>query len=336
MRQCRFVRASRALRVCAAAVLAVSASLAGAAAPAAGDGSFPTKPLRLIVPYAPGGGGDAVARSIGAKLTEAWGQPVIIDNRGGGGTVIGTDLAAKSPPDGHTILLQTNTHAINATLHPKLPYDTIRDFAPVTLLATSPNILLINPSLAARSVKDFIAFAKANPGKLNYGSSGNGGTGHLAMEMLKSMTGINVVHVPYGGGGPAMKSLLSGEVSVMFNNILAAIPLVKAGRIVALGVTSRQRSPAVPDVPTISEAGVPGFEAIAWFCILAPARTPPAVVKKLNEEIVRVLNMPDIRDRLTGQGLDPVGTGSEEFSRFIRSEIVKWEKVIKGAGIVAN
>src|SRR6266545_1296413 len=199
------------------ALLCITADALAAAADA-----YPTKPLRLIVPYAAGGGGDILARSIGAKLSDAWAQPVIIDNRGGGGTVLGTELAAKAPRDGYTILLQTNTHAINATLRPKLPYDPIRDFEPVSLLATSPNILLIKPTVPARTLRDVIALAKSNPVKLNYGSSGNGGTGHLAMEMLKSMTGIDAVHVPYSGGGPAMKSLLSNEVSVLFNNILAS------------------------------------------------------------------------------------------------------------------
>ena len=316
---------------CIALLLALTAGTAQGATDA-----YPSRPLRLIVPYAPGGGGDILARSIATKMSEAWGQPVIIDNRGGGGTVLGTDLAAKAPRDGYTILLSTNTHAINATLRPQLPYDPIRDFEPVSLLATSPNILLVNASLPARTLREFVAFAKANPGKLNYGSSGNGGTGHLAMEMLKSMAGIDAVHVPYSGGGPAMKALLSNEVSALFNNILAAVPLVKSGRITALGVTGRERSRAVPDVPTIAEAGIPDFEAIAWFCILAPAGTPPTAIRKLNVELARILKLPDIHERLVGQGLDPVGGTPEEFGRFMRSEIDKWRKVIRTAGITAD
>ena len=298
--------------------------------------TYPSKPIRMIVPYAPGGGGDILARLIGAKLNEAWGQPVIIDNRAGGGTIIGTELVAKAPRDGYTILLSTNTHAINVSLHSSLPYDPVRDFAPVSLLATSPNILLTNPAVPARTLGEFIALAKSRPGGLNYGSSGNGGTGHLAMEMLKSMTGISLVHVPYGGGGPAMKALLSGEVSVLFNNIVASVPQIKAGRVGALGVTSRQRSPVVPDVPTIAEAGVPGFEAIAWFCILAPGGTPPSIVKKLNAEFARILKLPNIRERLVGLGLEPVSISTEEFARFMRAETLKWDKVIKAAAIAVD
>ncbi len=308
-----------------------------AATVAAAKDNYPTKPLRWVVPYAPGGGGDILTRSIAVKLTEAWGQPVIVDNRPGGGTTIGTDLVAKAPPDGHTLLLATNTHAINPTLRAKLPYDSIRDFTAVTMLATSPNVLLTNPAaVPARTVSEFIAFAKSRPGKLNYGSSGNGGTGHLAMEMLKQMAGVSLVHIPYNGGGPAMTALLSGEVSVLFNNILAAVPQIKAGRLGALGVTGRHRSPALPGVPTIAEAGVAGFEVTAWFCIFAPAGTPPAIVMRLNAEVVRILKLPDITERLVGQGLEPVGNSPDEFSRFLRSEIVTWEKVIRAAGIVAD
>jgi tripartite-type tricarboxylate transporter receptor subunit TctC len=297
---------------------------------------YPFRPVRFIVPYAPGGGGDILTRALGAKLGEFWGQSVIIDNRGGGGTVLGTDMMAKAPRDGYTILLSTNTHAINATLRPNLPYDPIKDFQPVTLLATAPNILLTNPSLPAKTVKDLLAYAKGNPGKLNYGSSGNGGTGHLAMELLRYMTGVNLVHIPYNGGGPAMNALLSNEVSLLFNNILAAVPQVKSGRVNALGVTSLRRSSAVPDVPTIAESGVPGFEAVAWFCVFAPAGTPPEIVTKLNRDIVRALRLPDVLDRLTSQGLEPVGNGVEEFGRFMRAEIDTWGKVIRSAGIVAD
>lgn len=316
------------------AVLSIRPDIATAAA---SKDNYSTKPLRWVVPYAPGGGGDILARSIALKLTEAWGQPVIIDNRPGGGTTIGTDLVAKAPPDGHTILLATNTHAINPTLRAKLPYDSIRDFAAVTMLATSPNVLLTNQTaVPARTVAEFIAFARARPGKLNYGSSGNGGTGHLAMEMLKQMAGINLVHIPYNGGGPAMTALLSSEVPVMFNNILAAVPHIKAGRLTALGVTGSQRSPALPGVPTIAEAGVAGFEVIAWFCVLAPAGTSAAIVAKLNAEVARILKLPEIKERLVGQGLDPVGNSPDEFSRFLRTEILKWTKVIKYAGIAPD
>lgn len=310
---------------------------ADAAAAAASSQSFPTKPLRWVVPYAAGGGSDILARSIAVKLTEAWGQPVIIDNRPGGGSVIGTELVARAPRDGHTLLLATNTHAINPSLRAKLPYDSVRDFAAVTVLATSPNVFLANPAaVPARTVAEFVAFARSRPGKLNYGSSGNGGGGHLAMEMLKSMAGISVVHVPYNGGGPALTALLSGEVSVLFNNILAAVPHIKSGRLGALGVTGRQRSPALPDVPTVAEAGIAGFEVTAWFCVFVPAMTSPAIVRKLNREVVRILALPEIRERLGSQGLEPLGNSPEEFGVFLRAEIVKWQKVIQYAGIVPD
>lgn len=314
-------------------VVSLAVPLTGNAATRA-EVPYPTKPLRFVVPYSAGGGGDIMARMIGAKLTEAWGQPVIVDNRPGGGTIIGTDLVAKAPPDGYTILLATNTHAVNASLHRKLPYDSLRDFAPVTLLATAPNILLASPSLQTRSLGQFVALAKSRPGKLNYGSSGKGGTGHLAMEMLKSLAKIDLVHIPYKGGGPAMNAILGGEVSVLFNNIIAAVPQVKAGRLWALGVTSRQRSLAVPDVPTIAEGGVQGFEATAWFSVLAPAGTPRPVITKVNSELARILKLPEVGERLSSQGAEPVGNSPEEFAAVMRSEISRWKKVIEAAGIV--
>jgi len=316
------------------------ALLVSLAVPFTGDAAigpevaYPTKPLRFVVPYSPGGGGDIMVRMIGAKLTEAWSQPVIVDNRPGGGTVIGTDLVAKAPPDGYTILLATNTHAVNVSLYRKLPFDLLRDFAPVTLLATAPNILLANPSLKTRSLSEFIALAKSQPGKLNYGSSGKGGTGHLAMEMLKSMAKIDLVHIPYKGGSPAMNAILGGEVSVLFNNIIAAVPQVKAGRVWALGVTSRERSRAVPDVPTIAEGGVRGFEATAWFAVLAPKGTPRPIIAKVNRELARILKVPEVGERLSRQGAEPVGNSPNEFAAVLRSEVSRWKKVIDAAGIV--
>lgn len=319
------------------ALLSLASPLTGRAA-AQPDASvaYPARPLRIIVPYAAGGGGDIFARMIGAKLTEAWGQPVVVDNRPGGGTIIGTDLAAKASPDGHTILLGTNTHAVNETLYRKLPYRLTRDLAPVTQLATAPNILIVNPSVPARTLGDLIALAKAKPRQINYGSSGNGGTGHLAMELLKSMAGVDLVHIPYKGGGPALNALLAGEVSALFNNIIAAVPQVQAGRVRPLGVTSSRRSAAVPEVPTIAESGVPGFEAIAWFGLFAPAGTPRAIVAKLSREVARILKLPEIHDRLSGQGAEPVGSSPDEFSAVIRSDIAKWGKVVKAARVVAD
>lgn len=314
-------------------VLLATNSAVAAAATAAATG-YPTKPLRIVVPYAPGGGGDIVARLIGAKLTEAWGQPVINDNRPGGGTLIGTELVARAAPDGYTLLLGTNAHTVNESLYRNLPYNLVRDLAPVTVLIQSPNILLVHPSVPAMTLSEFIAFAKSKPGQLNYSSSGNGSTGHLAMEMLKTMAGIDLVHIPYKGGGPALIALRSGEVSALFNNIIAVAGEIKAGRVRALGVTSSKRSSGVPDVPTIAEAGVPGFEATAWIGLFAPAATPPAIVNKLNREIVRILRLPDIRERLAAQGAEPVGNSPQEFAVMIRAEIPKWKKVIETARIV--
>ena len=311
-------------------------SAAHAATQPAADSTYPARPIRIIVPYSPGGGGDIVARMIGAKLTEAWNQPVVIDNRAGGNTIIGTDLAAKSAPDGYTIVLATNVNTVVESLYRKLPYNLMRDFAPVTQLLAAPNVLLVHPSIPARTVREFIALAKARPRQLSYGSSGNGGTGHLSMEMLKTAAGIDLVHIPFKGGGPAMNSLLSGEAPVLINNIIASVPQVKAGRVVALGVTTSRRSSALPDVSTIAEAGVPGFEATSWFGILAPAATPPAIVNKLNRQLVQILTYPDVIERMRGQGADPTTNSPAEFTALMRSEIVKWRTVIKAGGIVPD
>lgn len=297
---------------------------------------YPVKPIRVVVPAAAGGGIDILARTIGAKLTEAWGQPVVVDNRAGGSQTIGTDVVAKAPPDGYTILFASGTHAVNPSLFRKLPYDSVNDFAPVTLLASAPNLLVVHPSLPVRTLKEFISFAKAKPRQLSYGSSGNGGTGHLSMEMLKSMAGIDLVHIPYKGTAPALNAILAGEVYAQVNQIMITAPQVKAGRLRALGVTSRNRSTVVPEVPTIAEAGVPGFHAAAWFGVMAPGRTPPAIVAMLSAEIVRILKTSEIRERLASQGADPVGNSPQEFAALIRSDIAKWEKLIKAFGIVPD
>lgn len=313
-----------------------SAGVGNAGAQSGAGAAYPVKALRIIVPAAAGGGIDLFARLIGAKLTEAWGQSVVVDNRAGGAQTLGTDLVAKAPPDGYTLLFASGTHAVNPSLFRKLPYDSVRDFAPITLLATAPNLLVVHPSVPARTVNEFIALAKAKPRQLNYGSSGNGGTGHLSMEMVKSMTGIDLVHIPYKGTAPALNAILAGEVSAQINQILITAPQVKAGRLRALGVTSSRRSPAVPEVPTIAEAGVPGFEAVAWFGVLAPGQTPPAIVAKLNAEIVRIVKLPEIRERLASEGAEPVGNSPEELAAIIRSDIAKWDKLIKTFGIVAD
>ena len=299
-----------------------------------GEPAYPSRPIRIVVPYSAGGGGDIVARQIGNRMTESWGQPVVIENRAGGGTVIGTDFVAKSAPDGHTLLLTTSILGVNVHLYKKLPYDTERDLAPLSILLNAPNVMLVHPSLPAKTVKEFIALAKARPRQLNYGSSGIGGTGHLAMEMLKMYTGIEATHVAYKGGGPAMTALLGGEIPVLFNNIIAAVPQVRAGRVRALGVTTTTRSPSLPDVPTIAEAGVPGFEASVWFGLLAPARTPQPIVRKLHAEIARIVKLTEIRERFVSEGAEAVSNTPEEFSALIKTEIARWGKVIEAAKIV--
>lgn len=309
--------------------LAPSAACIAAAAP----GGYPTKPVRVVVPYAPGGGSDVQLRALGAKLSDIWGQALIIDNRPGGGTVIGSELVARAPADGYTLLMNTPTHVVNVSLYPKLPFDPIRDFEPITQLTASPNIFVVHPSLPARSVKEFIALARSRPGEITHGSSGNGGTGHLAMELIKQMTKIRAIHIPYKGGGPAINAALSGDVSALINNMIPTVQYVKAGRLRALGVTSRQRLRAVPDVPTIAESGLPGFEAVAWFGLFAPARTPLPIVEKVQADFAKALQLPDVRQMLEGQGAEAVGSTPAQFAKTVRDDLERWRTVIKNAGI---
>jgi len=271
-----------------------------AGANAASASAFPTRPIRLIVPYAPGGGADTLARGIGQKLTEMQGYTVVIDNRGGGGTILGSDLAAKARPDGHTIILVASTHAVVSSLHRNLPYDPINDFSPVVRVASAPNILALHPSVPASSVKELVELAKARPGQLVYASSGNGGGSHLAMELLKSMARMDLIHVPYKGTGPAVIDLLSGQAKLMFGGMIGTLSHVKSARLKALAVSSAKRSPVAPDLPTVAESGFSGYEAATWYGVLAPARTPVAIVAKLNTEIIATLNHPDLRQRMAG------------------------------------
>lgn len=298
--------------------------------------AYPAKAVRIVVPYAAGGGTDVQARLIGAKLTEAWGQTVIIDNRPGGGTVIGTEHVARAPADGYTLLIGTPTHVVNATLLAKLPFDPIRDFEPVTVLTMSPNIFVAHPSVPVRTVQEFVALAKAKPGQITHGSSGNGGTGHLAMEMMKQMAHIRAVHVPYKGGGPAINAVLAGEVSVLINNMIPTVQQVRAGRLRALGVTSKTRSSAIPEVPTIDESGLPGFDAVAWFGLLAPAQTPATIVEKLNADFAKVLRSPEVRQMLENQGAEAVGNSPQEFGQVLRTDLEKWRKVLKAMPIATD
>ena len=295
--------------------------------------TYPEKPIRFIVPFAPGGTNDIVARMVAVKLTEAWGQPVVIDNRGGAGGVIGADLAAKSVPDGYTLLMANVNFATNPGLVRNLPYNTDKDFAAVSLLATSPSVLVVHPSLNVRSVKELIALAKAKPGQLNYSTSGAGSTGHMAMELLKQMAAIDMVAVHYKGGGPALIDLIAGRVSPGFATILSAVPHIEGGRLRALAVSTPKRSAALPDLPTVAESGVPGYEFTGWWGVVVPARTPQPVITKLNAELVKILSQPDVRERLMREGADPASTTPQAFATYMRTEVAKWSKVIKDANI---
>ena len=295
--------------------------------------SYPTKPIRLVVPFPPGGATDILARDVAQKLTEAWGQSVIVDNRPGAGGNIGSELVAKSAPDGYTLEMGTvGTHAINASLYAKMPYDHVKDFTPVILVAGVPNVLVVNPSVPANSVAELIAYAKANPGKLNFASSGNGTSIHLSGELFKVMAGVQITHIPYKGSTPALQDLLAGQVQMMFDNLPPSLPQIKAGKLRALAVTSLTRAPALPDVPTLSESGLPGFEASSWFGILAPAGTPAPIVAKLNAEIAKYLATPEAKEKLAKQGANAAGGTPDDFAKHIAAETAKWAKVVKDSG----
>src|SRR5450755_980475 len=294
---------------------------------------YPSKPIRMIVPYPPAGVTDIVARTIAEPLAAALGQPIIIDNRGGAAGNIGTDLAAKSAPDGYTILFTLSSHTINPKLYDKLPFDVEKDFIPISLAAYIPQILVANPSVPANNIKELIALAKSQPGNLNYASVGTGSPGHIAGELFKLKTGIDMVHVPYKGGGPAVTDTLGGQVQLLFVSMPAALQYVKAGRLKAIAVTSDKRSAAAPDVPTIAESGVPGYVVNSWYGALAPARTPPAVVSKLQAVFAKVLQSPDVKDRLFAQGAEATSSTSAEFERLIHDELKQWEFVIREAKI---
>jgi tripartite-type tricarboxylate transporter receptor subunit TctC len=306
-------------------------------APSTSSGqAYPNKPIRWIVPFPGGQASDILARTIGQKLTEAWGQQVLVDNRPGAGGNIGTDLAAKSPPDGYTIVMATAALPISVSVYSKLPFDPVKDFTPVSLLTQTPLVLVVNPSVPANSVKELIALAKSKPGEITFASSGNGTSHQLAGEMLKTTTGVKIVHVPYKGSAPAHVDLMGGQVTMMFDNIVAVLPHIKTGKLKPLAVTTPKRSPALPDVPTMPETGVPGFEATAWFGVLAPAGTPKEIIDKLNSEMVKILNMPDVKERFTSQGAEIAGSTPEEFAAFMKTEIEKWAKVAKESGARAD
>ena len=298
---------------------------------------YPSKSLRLIVPASPGGGADFLARIVGIKLTEAMGQSVVVDNRAGASGTIAADITAKSVGDGYTVLMGQSTSIVIAPqIYQKLNYDTLRDLKPVTLVAEVPNVLVVHPSVPANSVKELIALAKAKPGLLNFGSSGNGAPTHLAGEMFKTATGTRMVHVPYKGAGPAANALIAGEIQVMFAPIVSVLPHVKAGRLRALGVTSATRSAAAPELPTLSESGLAGYEISSWFGLFVASSTPDAVVDKLYRETSRVLKSQDVIDRFSKEGAEPVGSTPAQFNTYVRQEYVKYTKVIKDNGIKAD
>jgi tripartite-type tricarboxylate transporter receptor subunit TctC len=291
---------------------------------------YPSKSIRFILPFPPGGGTDTLARAIGNRLSEGLGHQVIVDNRPGAGANIGADLAAKSPPDGYTIFMVTGTHAINATLYRNLPYDLLKDFAPVSELGTTAMVVVVHPSVPAKSVKALVALAKAHPGKLTHSSSGTGSITQLAGELFKSQTGIRMLHIPYKGGGPSVIALVSGEASVGFTTTPSCINQIKAGQLRALAVTTPKRSPFLPKLPTVAEAGVRGYAAEAWYGMLVPAGTAKDIIARLHDDSVKALQFADVKSRLDATGLVPVGNGPDEFGGFIRSEVEKWAKVVKG------
>jgi tripartite-type tricarboxylate transporter receptor subunit TctC len=298
--------------------------------------SYPERAVRVVVPFPVGGGTDILARMMLQKLGERVGGSFIIDNRSGAGGTIGTELVAKAPPDGYTLLFASSSHTINPSVYRKLGYEPARDFAPVTIAASGPGILVVHPSVPAKSVKELIAFARTRPGQLNYASAGNGTPPHLSAELFKSMAKIEIVHVPYKGNTLAFVDLISGSVSLSFPTITSGLPPVRAGRLRALGVTSKQRSTVVPDVPTIAESGLAGYEAATWYGMLAPAATPAAVVTKLHQQMEEVLKLGDIREKLLAQGLEPVGNKPGEFASIIAAELAKWSRIVAAAGVKAE
>ncbi len=318
------------------AAIAVIAAASVAAAQVAHAAAYPTKPLRLVTGSAPGGGSDFVARALAEKLSERFGQQVLVDNRPGAGGAIGADVVAKANPDGYTLLLNTGSAiAVNPSLQPQ-PYDVKRDFAPVMQVSRAPFVLAVNPALPAKSVSELIQLAKANPGKYSYASSGIGAMSHLAMELFKNMAGVNVVHVPYRGSAPAAVDLIAGQVQLAMNNIVPTLPHVKSGRLRALGVSGPLRSPVLPQVPTVAEAALPGYEAMQWYGVLLPAKVPKPIAALLHREISAVLQIPIVRTRLTEEGGDVVGGTPEQFAAYIALETAKWARVVKVAGVKAE
>lgn len=313
--------------------LLIYAALSAMTVPAQAQTTYPTRPVRLIVPSSPGGGTDISARILAPQLTQFLGQQVVVENRPGAGTMIGGEAVARAAPDGYTLLMGISTLAINPAMYKKVPYDALKDLAPISQAVSLSNVLVIHPSLPARNVKEFIAFVRARPGQINFASAGVGTSPHLSMELLLVLAKLNMVHVPYKGSGPGVTDLIAGHVPVMMPNMLSAQPHIKSGRLRALGVTGTKRAPGADDIPTIAEAGVAGYEAVQWYGVLAPAATPRDIITKLHTGVVRTLQNPEVRQRLLNDGAEPVGSSPAEFATYIRSETEKWAKVIKAAGI---
>ena len=298
--------------------------------------SYPSAPMRIIVPFPPGGGTDILSRAIAQKLNEAWGQPVIVDNRGGANGTIGSASAAKASPDGHTLLVVPSGFAVNPSIYKNLPFDSLKDLAPVSQLAASPLVLVVHPSFPPKNVKELVAFLKARPAEINYGSSGNGSPPHLATELFKLLTETKMTHIPYKGAGPAAVDVIAGQIPIYFMNALQAVPHMKSGRLRGMGVTSEKRFPGLPDVPTIAEAGVPGYAMTNWYGMLVPANTPRPAIAKLQGEVARILNTPELKERLSSEGAEVVASTPEQFAAFLKDEMAKAAQIVKASGMTAT
>jgi len=314
----------------------LTALLAAATWAAQAQTAYPVRQVRIVVPYAPGGISDVMNRLFAQKLSEAWGQPVIVDNRTGGATNIAAEIVARAAPDGYTLFNITTANTVNMTLYSHLAYDTAKDFALVTLLIAVPNVIVVHPSIPATSVKELIALAKAKPGVLTYGTTGIASSGQLAGELFKMMAGVDLVHVPYKGGAPAVTALIAGEVAMGFNTVPTSLPQIRSGKLRALAITSAQRSPLLPDLPTVAEAGLPGYEMIAWQGLAAPAGTPPAIVAKLHADATRAITRPDVRERLASLGVDVITNSPPEFAKFIKADIATYAKLVKSLNLKAD
>lgn len=317
--------------------LIIAAAFLGCTALQAAAQTYPVRPIRVVVPFPPGSGADILARTVGTKLTERWRQQVLVDSRPGATGIIAAEIVLKAPADGYTFMLgSSSTHAINMSLHRKLPYDAVRDFAPVSLVALVPMVLVAHPSVPVKNAKELIAFAKARPGQLTFGSAGNGSTTHLAGELFKSMAGIDIVHIPYKGSPLALLDTISGQISMAFAPILTGLPPVKSGKLRAVAVTTPQRSSSAPEVPTVAESGLPGYEATLWYGFFAPGGTPREIVEQLSKEVVAILGLSEVRDSLRQQGAEPAGSSPEAFAAHVKSEIAKWAGVVRTSGARAD